>query len=373
MARANEDKATRYQRLQRRTSLIATAVAALALLLVVVTGFSSALRTWASGLADGGFVVTVFVYVVALALLNELVQLPFSFYQGVTLERRYGLSTESAAHWWRNHLKSAALGVALGAPAALLVMALIRWSPDRWWIAAAGAFVIILVGLAQLAPVLLLPLFYDFKPLDRPDLARRLMALADRAGARVLGVFEWRLSDRTRKANAALTGIGRTRRILVSDTLLAEHSDDEIEVILAHELAHHVHRDIWSGIAVETVLIALGFYVADATLGMTARSFGLTGKADVAALPLLLLAAGAVSILFMPVANAVSRMHERRADRYALTLTGNAAAFISAMKRLAAQNLAEEEPPRLVEILLHSHPSMQTRIAAAREWERSRV
>jgi STE24 endopeptidase len=233
--------------------------------------------------------------------------------------------------------------------------------------------VIILVGLAQLAPVLLLPLFYDFKPLDRPDLVRRLMALADRAGARVLGVFEWRLSDRTRKANAALTGIGRTRRILLSDTLLAEHSDDEIEVILAHELAHHVHRDIWSGIALETVLIALGFYVADATLGMTARSFGLTGKADVAALPLLLLAAGAVSILFMPVANAVSRMHERRADQYALTLTGNAAAFISAMKRLATQNLAEEEPPRLVELLLHSHPSMQARIAAAREWERTRV
>ena len=124
----------------------------------------------------------------------------------------------------------------------------------------------LLIGLAQLAPVVLLPLFYDFKPLDRPALADRLVALAERAGARVLGVFEWRLSDRTRKANAALAGIGRTRRILLSDTLLAEHSDDEIEVILAHELAHHVYRDIWTGIALEAGLILAGFYLADVAL-----------------------------------------------------------------------------------------------------------
>ncbi len=143
---------------------------------------------------------------------------------------------------------------------------------------------------------MLLPLFYDFKPLERPALADRLVALAERAGARVLGVFEWRLSDRTRKANAALTGIGRTRRILLSDTLLAEHSDDEIEVILAHELAHHVHRDIWTGIALEAALILAGFYLANVALMTFAGSFELMGKADVAALPLLVLAAGAVSI-----------------------------------------------------------------------------
>ncbi len=161
---------------------------------------------------------------------------------------------------------------------------------------------------------------------------------------------------------------GRTRRILLSDTLLAEHSDEEIEVILAHELAHHVHRDIWSGIALETVLIALGFFAADRALTAMAGSFGLAGKGDVAALPVLLLAAGAVSILFLPIANGVSRVHERRADRYALRLTGNAPAFISAMKRLAAQNLAEERPSRLVEVLLHSHPSTQARIEAAERW-----
>jgi STE24 endopeptidase len=220
--------------------------------------------------------------------------------------------------------------------------------------------------------VLLLPLFYEFKPLQREALAARLVTLADRAGARVFGVFEWRLSDRTKKANAALTGLGRTRRILLSDTLLAGHSDDEIEVILAHELAHHVHRDIWSAIALETALIVIGFFVGDRVLSAFSTSFGLAGKQDIAALPLLLLAMGGVSLLLMPVANARSRAHERRADRYALTMTGNAAAFITAMKRLAAQNLAEQQPSRLVELLFHSHPSTSARIAAAEAWAADR-
>jgi STE24 endopeptidase len=216
----------------------------------------------------------------------------------------------------------------------------------------------------------LLPLFYTFTPLDRPALTARLLALAERAGTPVLGVFEWRLSDRTRKANAALAGIGATRRILLSDTLLAEHSDEEIEVILAHELAHHVHRDIWSAVALEAALIAAGLFLADRLLSVFAGSFGLRGKADIAALPLLVLATGGVSLALLPLANAFSRSHERRADRYALDTTRNAGAFISAMRRLAAQNLAEERPSRLVETLFHSHPSTSARIAAAESWTR---
>lgn len=365
---ANEDKATRYHRLQRRASLLATASGAVLLLLLIVTGLSATLRAVAERSTDGILPLTVIAYVVLVFFLYEVVQTPFAYYQGVVLERRYGLSTETHQHWWINHAKAAALGIVFAGVAALVVVALVRWSPAWWWVAAAAAFVVILVGLAQLAPVLLLPLFYEVKPLNRPQLVERLVALAARSGARVIGVFEWRLSDRTRKANAALAGIGRTRRILLSDTLLAEHSDEEIEVILAHELAHHVHRDIWSGIALETVLIAAGFFVADRALSMFASSFGLAGKGDVAALPILLLAAGAVSLLFLPLANGVSRAHERRADRYALSMTRNADAFVTAMKRLAAQNLAEEQPSRIVEWLLHSHPSTRARIEAAQAW-----
>ena len=338
------------------------------LIAFVMTGGSAALRTYAASAAGSSFVLTLGLYVLLLALINEVITLPFAFYQGVTLERRYGLSTQTTARWWVDHLKAGAVALVFATVAALIVCSLIRWAPERWWIVAAAVFTLIMVGLVQLAPVLLLPLFYEFKPLDREALVRRLVALADRAGARVMGVFEWRLSDRTRKSNAALAGIGQTRRIIISDTLLAEHSDDEIEVILAHELAHHVHHDIWKGIALETVLITVGFYLADRVLTRFADSFGLTGKADIAALPLLLLTAGAVSLALLPFANAFSRAHERRADRYALEMTRNVPAFVSAMKRLGAQNLAEEHPSRLVEILFYTHPPISARIAAALAW-----
>ncbi len=367
----NEDKSSRYHRLRRRASVASTSLGVVLLLALVVTGGSAALRdaaAWLTGGAGHSFLLTLVCYVALLALINEAVGLPLAFYQGVTLERRYGLSTQTTAHWWLDHLKAGLVGLVFGLMAAILVCSLIRWDPDRWWILAAAAFTVILVLLVQLAPVVLLPLFYDFKPLEREALVARLVALAERAGARVMGVFEWRLSDKTKKANAALAGIGHTRRIIISDTLLAEHSDDEIEVILAHELAHHVHRDIWKGIALETILIALGFYLADRVLGRFAGSFGLMGKGDVAALPLLLLAAGAVSLALMPLANALSRAHERSADRYALEMTKNAPAFVSAMKRLGAQNLAEEHPSRLVQILFYTHPPVGDRIDAAQAW-----
>jgi STE24 endopeptidase len=367
----NEDKSARYHRLRRRASIASTVVGVAFLLAFVGLGASAALREYAVSLAGSSFIAMLVAYVVLLALLNEAISLPFSFYQGVPRERRYGLSTETTTRWWLDHLKAGLVALVFGLIAALIVCSLIRWQPDRWWMLAAAVFTAIMVGLVQLTPVLLLPLFYEFKPLDREALVRRLVSLADRAGARVMGVFEWRLSDKTKKANAALAGIGQTRRIIISDTLLAEHSDDEIEVILAHELAHHVHRDIWKGIALETVLIALGFYLADAVLARFATSFGLTGKGDVAALPLLLLAAGAVSLALMPVANALSRAHERRADRYALEMTRNVPAFVSAMKRLGAQNLAEENPSRLVQILFYTHPSISARIDAAHAWAKT--
>jgi STE24 endopeptidase len=365
---ANEDKSARYHRQQRIAAIAGTALSAVVLLLLLLTGVSAALRSAIAVVVGGAFLPTVAGYVVALTLLTDLVQLPLSFHSGLTLERRYGLSTQTTARWWLDQLKALAVSLVFAVLAASIVFSLLRWSPRYWWLLGAATFTVILVGLAQLAPVVLLPLFYRFTPLDRPDLVRRLVALAGRAGARVMGVFEWRLSDRTRKANAALTGIGATRRILLSDTLLAEHSDEEIEVILAHELAHHVYHDIWSGLALEAALIAAGFFAADRILSALDGSFGLAGKDDVAALPLLVLAAGAVALALVPVFNAFSRSHERRADRYALDMTRNVPAFVSAMKRLGVQNLAEPQPSRLVEVLFYTHPPLAARIAAAESW-----
>jgi STE24 endopeptidase len=265
-------------------------------------------------------------------------------------------------------LKSLAIGLLLASVSALVLYGLIARFPQHWWVMAGLAFAAFIVGLTQVTPILLLPIFYRVKPLERESLRARLLALAERAGARVLGAYEWGLSDKTKKANAALTGLGSTRRILVSDTMLAEYSDEEIEVVLAHELAHHVHGDIWKGIVFESVLILAGFYLAARLLETLAMPLGLRGVADIAGLPLLVLAAGAVSLVMLPVAHAISRAYERSADRFALDLTRNPDAFISAMRRLGAQNLAEEHPSKIVQWLFYSHPPLRDRIAAAQSF-----
>ncbi len=366
----NEDKATRYQRLKRRTGIVSLVWAAAMLVALLSTGLSATLRSaadsWAS-LAPLSFAAAaaLVIYVVELTLITEIGSLPLAFYSGFLLERRYGLSNEPLAGWLKDQAKSLAISLVLGTGAASLIYVFIRRSPDGWWLPAGLLFALLIVGMANLAPVLLLPLFYRVKPLDREALRARLLTLADRAGARVLGAYEWGLGEKTKKANAALAGIGATRRILVSDTMLAEYSDDEIEIVLAHELAHHVHGDIWRGLFFESVLVLAGFYVAAHALLRAVDPLGLNGPADPAGLPLLLLAAGAVSVVMLPAAHAMSRAYERRADRFALDLTKNPAAFVSAMRRLGAQNLAEEDPSKVTQWLFYSHPPMRERIAAA--------
>ena len=367
----NEDKATRYQRLRRQTSVLATAVSVLLLPALVVSGGAAALRDWVGGVtgtAGAGAVLGTSLFVVVVALGHELVLLPFAWHRDVRLERRYGLSSQTVGRWCGDQAKGLALSLLFLIPVAGLLRLLLAWSPAGWWLPAAVILTLLVAGLAQVAPVLLLPLFDECVPLARPDLVARLQRLAARAGAPVTEVFEWRLSGRTRKANAALAGLGRTRRILLSDTLLADHSDDEIEVILAHELGHQVHHDVWKGVAFQGALLTLGAWLADRVLTAAVGSFGIVSKADLAAMPLLAVAMGAVALLLVPVANAWSRAHERRADRFALDLTANAAAFITAMRRLAAQNLAEDRPSRVVELLFYTHPPVSARIAAAQAW-----
>jgi STE24 endopeptidase len=371
----NEDKATVYHRLRRRADLLGTGAAGVVLLGLAVSGGSHRLRELAAALsqwAPDGLNDTVMVAVVTVLvmLLLQIVELPFAFYHGHRLEHRYGLSTQSLGHWLSDQAKGVALGLGLAVAGASIVFFTLRTWPGQWWWISAAVFALATIGLTRLAPVVLLPIFYTFKPLDRPALAARLLALATRARTEVVGVFEWVLSSHTRKANAALTGLGRTRRILVSDTLLADYSEDEIEVILAHELAHHVHRDLWRGIAVQSLALAGGFYVAHLVLTTAAEPLALRGLSDPAALPALLLVGGAWTFAVLPVVNAVSRAQERAADRYALATTRNVDAFVTAMKRLSQQNLAEEYPSRLVRWLFYSHPPIRERIEAARQFGR---
>jgi STE24 endopeptidase len=340
--------------------------------LLLATGGSVTLAAWAAALSRGLFwplrpALAIALVAGALALGWEALSFPFVFYRSFLLDRKYGLSSEPAATWFADHGKALLLGLTFTIGAAIAVYAAIDVSPGRWWLIATAGFAIIAVLISQIAPIWLMPLFYRFQPLERDELRARLLALSARAGVRVLGAFEWGLGEKTSRANAALVGAGRTRRILVSDTLLKDYSDDEIEVILAHEMAHHVHHDLWTALALETAVVAAALCVAHVTATLASPSLGLAGPADLAALPLLLLGAGAVSLLLAPLGNAWSRHNERRADRFAIRLTERPDAFVSAMRRLGAQNLAEERPSRLVYWFFHTHPTLEQRIASARD------
>ena len=364
----NEDKATRYHRLGRRTGILSALWTAAILAVLLFSGVSGDMRTRVAEIAGPHPALIVALYVATLSLLLDFAILPFSFYRGFVLERRYGLGTEKAGHWLRDHGKAGLIGLIFAEIGALFVYFSLRRSPEYWWIAAGFGYSVVIVILVNLAPVVLLPLFYTFKPLERAELRDRLTALASKAGARIMGVYEWTLSDRTKKANAALAGLGHTRRILLSDTLLSQYSDDEIEVILAHELAHHVHKDIWTSIAYDVALTFAGFFAAHQALRWAVPYFGLQGPADPAGIPVLLITAGGVGLAVKPLLNAISRSHERRADAYALHMTSNAPAFISAMRRLGQQNLAEENPTRLVQAFFYTHPPIKERLETARHF-----
>ena len=336
----------------------------LILVFLLTSGWSARIRTFSAAVADSEWL-TVIVYMIIVGAAMKLVDLPFSFYSGYVLEHRFALSRQTLGGWTKDQLKGLAVAVPLSLVAIEFIYFLLRARPDIWWIYASVAFTVFIVLLANLAPVLLLPLFFKFKPVDNADLRYRVDRLAGRTGTRVCGIFEWSLGDKTRKANAAVVGWGNTRRIIVSDTLLENFSGEEIEVIMAHELCHHVKNHIWFGMAFQSVLTFVAFYVAHRVFLPLSRYFDLNGISDIATFPLLALVMTVVSLVVLPAVNYFSRRLETAADLYALDVTGDALAFVSSMEKLADLNLSNKTPNKLIEFIFYSHPSVEDRIKLA--------
>ncbi|MBF0274253.1 MAG: M48 family metalloprotease, partial [Nitrospinae bacterium] len=240
----------------------------------------------------------------------------------------------------------------------------------NWWIIAFGILFTFMVLMANLAPTLLFPLFYKFTPLENASLKEKLTKLSEENGVKVNGIFEMDMSKNTKKANAALAGIGNTKRIILSDTLLKDFTEEEIETIIAHELGHKNYNHIFKLMGVQTILMFLVFYLSNVVLNSYYASFGFRGIDDIAALPLLLITLTLVSLISMPIANSLSRFFEVQADTFALKTTQNAKSFISAMERLAAINLAEKEPNAIKEFIFYSHPSIAKRVALANSFSK---
>jgi len=355
-----------YARIRRRLMFVDLFLGIAYLLAWLLFGWSLELRELLSAFINNDWLL-VAVYSVIFGGIYYLISAPLSYYQGYILPHRFNLSTQTLRAWIIDQIKGGLVAGVLGLFVLEVMYAILRNFADIWWLWVAGFLLVFNVLLANLAPVLLFPIFYKFKPLgeEYADLEARLMKLAKEAGTGVRGVFEFDMSRRTKAANAAFTGLGNTRRILLGDTLLKEFTPEEIETILAHELAHHVHKDIPVGIVVETVVTLFGLYLASLFLAWGVTAMGLEGVGDIAGLPLVIIAFGAYGLITMPLTNAFSRWRERRADQYALKLTGNGSAYASALTRMANQNLADVDPAAWEEFLFHSHPSLSKRIAMA--------
>ena len=369
-AQTDSPEARRYNRIRRWLGIADFAVGFGLLIILLVTGWTGNLRDLAYQLGRQYYTVSLILYVVMLMFLTKVIGIGLEYY-GFRLEHNYHLSNQKLRGWAWDQIKGFLVSVILAVIVAVVLYSILREFAQHWWLLSWVVFLGLFVLMAQVAPVVLFPIFYKFEPLQNEDLKARLVRLSERAGTRVRGVYKWHLSEKSNKANAALTGLGATRRIILSDTLLDNYSPAEIEAVLAHELGHHVHRHILKSIGVQSGVTLMGFWAANFVLHFAAdRLHMFESLSDFANMPLLVLVASVLSLLLMPALNAYSRFNERQADRYAFRSISTITPFISSMNKLANQNLAERTPSKLVEWLFHSHPAISRRVQAAEAWSK---
>ncbi len=364
-----QKQAKEYSRINRRLWLVDTAFSALYALAWLFLGWSAAVRQWLTGFTTNEWIL-VPLYVAVFGGIYFLINLPLGYYSGFVLPHRFGQSNQSLKDWIVDELKGLAIGAPLGLILLELVYLALRLTGSAWWLWVAGGLLVFNVLLSNLAPVLIMPLFNKYVPLgeEHKELEERLLRLAERANTKVQGVFKFDMSKRTKAANAALTGLGNTRRIILGDTLINEFTPDEIETVLAHELGHQVHKDILFLIATGTLTTALGLYLASLFMNFAVGYFSFQSVADVAAFPAFMLILSIYGLLTQPLSNALSRWRENMADDYALRSTGKGEAFASAFTRLANQNLGEIDPEKWVVFMFYSHPPLGERIEKAKRY-----
>ena len=360
-----QDLARRLRCARRRYSVPHTVIV-LGFLGVLLVGGAAALRSWVESLGLAGWA-RASVFLLVLYAIGSALGWPFAYASGYKLDRAFGLSTQSLRSWALDLLKSFGLGLAAVLVAGNVLLGLLSAFPVSWWLLAWTLGIAVSFALGFLAPILLAPIFYRFRPLQDPALRARFETLAVRAGVPVLGVFEMGASAKTRRSNAAVMGFGRTRRIVITDTMLRTFTPDEVESVLAHELGHQRFYDPLLGMGVGAAISLLMWSLAAWAYAATYPFVGAASLGDMAGLPLLVLYSGIVSTALGPPELWWSRRREARADRFSLEVTRNPPAFASAMIRLHNENLSVAHPRPWEKWLLYSHPPGRDRVEMSRD------
>ncbi len=351
----------RYNRTKLVVSLIGGVISFLLTIGLLASGYTVTIEQLSYSFSSNVYV-TLIIFSAIFGIISGIVSFPFSFYSGFILEHRYKLSNQTFVQWMWESVKGMLIAVPLFIPLALIFYFFLLTFMVHWWLPVAITLFIVSIGLSRIAPIVILPLFYKLTPLEDSPLKEKILSLTASTSMYVEGIYSFNLSKTTKKANAAFTGIGKSKRILLGDTLIENFSEDEIETVFAHELGHYSHGHIWKGIVVGTVSIFVGLYLTSLAYSASLLWFGFTSISQIAALPLLTVWLSVYSIVTSPFGNILSRKHEFEADRYAVEQTKNKTAFVSTMNKLGEMNLADRTPHPLVEFLFYSHPSIEKRI-----------
>jgi len=355
-----------YNRIKLIISILVTSLGILFLIVLIFTGLSKYIADISFRFSSNIYIALV-IFILFLFIIQSIISFPFSLYSGYYVEHKYSLSNQTFLKWILEEMKSDLVSIVLSIPLLLLMEYILRKDENNWWIWVGIILFLFSVVIAKITPILILPLFYKFKPVEDAAVIERLNKLCGKEDILAKGIFSFNLSKETKKANAFFTGMGKSKSINISDTLLEKFSIDEIEMVFAHELGHSRYGHLWKGIVFNTVVLFLGLYIVSIVYADLVVHFEYSSISDIAAFPLIFLLLSIYGFVFLPITNSVSRHYEREADSYAVKLTGNFNAFESTMLKLADLNLSDKEPNRFVEFFFYGHPSIGNRIKFIKE------
>lgn len=360
--------AKKYSKTHQLLSITGSIIFFTVLIILIFTGLSKKIEAIAFSYTSNNYIALI-IFLGIVGIFEGIINFPLNFYSDYILEHKYNLSNQTLTIYFTEKLKGFALGLVVGIPVIFAFYYILSSFGENWWLVLGIFMFTFSVIISRLAPTLIMPLFYKFKPIENEVIKNKILKLCEKTGVRIKGIFTFDMSKNTKKANAAFTGIGKSKRIILGDTLINNFSESEIETVFAHEMGHYTKKHLLKMMAASTVLTFAGLFITAKLYEASLSYFGFTSVSEVAALPLLFLYLSLYGLITTPFSNIQSRKYEWEADTFALKTTKDKSAFISSMEKLADQNLADKTPNKIIEYLFHSHPSIEKRIQFAKDFQ----
>jgi STE24 endopeptidase len=362
-------KAKRYSFAKRLIAIGASIINLAYFSVILLSGASLKIAYFAQGISANAYI-SLIIYLIIVGVILELLLLPLEYSGGFRLDCKFGLSRQGLFSWAIDYIKRLLLSSVIFAAMISMFYFLIINSPTFWWIWAGIIFFMVSIVLAKVFPMIIIPMFYRLTRISDTQLKEKLSRLAEQAGVKIIDIYKIALGAKTSRANAAVCGLGNSKRILLSDTLLERYTQDEIEVTLAHEIAHHKHNHFWKLSAMGILSMFLFLYLTDIMLARITGYGFIPSKQHMSAFPAVMILYILFNLTVLPVNNFISRRYETQADKDAVNLTGKAYALSGLMRKLSRQNLSDPSPSMLVKILFYDHPPAQERIAFAESMDK---